>query len=75
MGFVSCDAEGLQKEKVDYLGINGSATYACSFNDVFIPMRISFQKMRELLLRRFVQHSSVPNPSWSRCDPGFDCIH
>ena len=38
MCFVSCDAEGLKmKEKVDYLAINGSATYACSFKDVFIP--------------------------------------
>jgi alkylation response protein AidB-like acyl-CoA dehydrogenase len=38
MGIVSCDVEGLQlKEKVDYLAINGSATYACSFKDVFIP--------------------------------------
>jgi alkylation response protein AidB-like acyl-CoA dehydrogenase len=38
MGIVSCDVEGLQlKEKVDYLAINGSATYACSFQDVFIP--------------------------------------
>lgn len=38
MGFVPCHAEGLKlKEKVDYLGINGSATYACSFNQVFVP--------------------------------------
>lgn len=38
MCFVPCNAEGLKmKEKVDYLGINGSATYACSFNDVFVP--------------------------------------
>jgi DNA integrity scanning protein DisA with diadenylate cyclase activity len=24
------------KEKVEYLGVNGSATYACEFHDVFI---------------------------------------
>ena len=35
---VPCEAEGLVlKEKVNYLGINGSATYACSFKEVFIP--------------------------------------
>ncbi|WP_096190875.1 acyl-CoA dehydrogenase [Neobacillus soli] len=38
MCFVPCNADGLKmKEKVDYLGINGSATYACSFQDVFVP--------------------------------------
>jgi alkylation response protein AidB-like acyl-CoA dehydrogenase len=38
MCFVPCNVEGLKlKEKVDYLGINGSATYACSFHDVFVP--------------------------------------
>lgn len=38
MLFIPCDAEGLtMKEKVDYLGINGSATYQCKFNDCFIP--------------------------------------
>lgn len=38
MVFVPCDAEGLEmKEKVDYLGINGSATYRCKFDNCFIP--------------------------------------
>ncbi|MGE7121650.1 acyl-CoA dehydrogenase family protein [Peribacillus sp. NPDC046944] len=38
MAVVPCKLDGLKlKEKVDYLGINGSSTYACSFNDVFIP--------------------------------------
>lgn len=38
MFFVPCDAERLVlKEKVDYLGVNGSATYSCTFNEVFIP--------------------------------------
>ncbi|MFG6115385.1 acyl-CoA dehydrogenase [Halobacillus sp. MO56] len=38
MAFVPCDVEGLRlKEKADYLGVNGSATFACQFNDVFIP--------------------------------------
>ncbi|SMF87019.1 hypothetical protein SAMN05661091_3592 [Paenibacillus uliginis N3/975] len=38
MCFIPCDAEGLKlKEKVEYLGVNGSATYACSFNEVFVP--------------------------------------
>lgn len=38
MCFVPCYAEGLSlKEKLDYLGVNGSATYACTFHDVFVP--------------------------------------
>ncbi|MDE3838957.1 acyl-CoA dehydrogenase [Bacillus methanolicus] len=38
MAYVPCHAEGLKlKEKLEYLGVNGSATYACSFHDVFIP--------------------------------------
>ena len=38
MCFIPCRAEGLiMKEKVDYLGLNGSATYACSFKNVFVP--------------------------------------
>ncbi|NJP36233.1 acyl-CoA dehydrogenase family protein [Alkalicoccus luteus] len=38
MAFISCDAKGLSlKEKVSYLGLNGSATYACKFEHVFIP--------------------------------------
>ena len=38
MCLISCEADGLKlKEKVDYLAINGSATYACSFQEVFVP--------------------------------------
>ncbi|SDJ36920.1 acyl-CoA dehydrogenase family protein [Salimicrobium halophilum] len=38
MLFVPCDTEGItMKEKVDYMGINGSATYRLKFNDAFIP--------------------------------------
>jgi hypothetical protein len=38
MALVSCNVEGLLlKEKADYLGLNGSATYSCQFSDVFIP--------------------------------------
>lgn len=38
MCFIPCHADGLVlKEKVDYLGLNGSATYACSFKNVFVP--------------------------------------
>ncbi|MBD8015978.1 acyl-CoA dehydrogenase family protein [Planococcus wigleyi] len=38
MGLVQCGTDGLSmKEKVNYLAVNGSATYACSFKDVFIP--------------------------------------
>lgn len=38
MAFVPCAAEGLTlKEKLGFLGLNGSATYACDFRDVFIP--------------------------------------
>lgn len=38
MALVSCRTEGLTlQEKADYLGLNGSATYACKFDQVFIP--------------------------------------
>jgi alkylation response protein AidB-like acyl-CoA dehydrogenase len=38
MAFVPCHAEGLKlKEKLEFLGLNGSATYACSFQEVFVP--------------------------------------
>ncbi|MBU9722411.1 MULTISPECIES: acyl-CoA dehydrogenase family protein [Bacillaceae] len=38
MLFIPCNAEGLSmKEKIDYMGINGSGTFACRFNEVFIP--------------------------------------
>jgi hypothetical protein len=38
MAFVPCSIEGLKmKEKADYIGVNGSATYGCRFNDVFVP--------------------------------------
>ncbi|SES14980.1 acyl-CoA dehydrogenase family protein [Salipaludibacillus aurantiacus] len=38
MLFISGSQAGLTlKEKVSYLGINGSATYSCSFKEVFIP--------------------------------------
>lgn len=38
MAFVPCNAEGLKlKERADYIGVNGSATYACKFSNVFIP--------------------------------------
>lgn len=38
MALIPCNAEGLTlKEKADYIGVNGSATYACKFNNVFVP--------------------------------------
>jgi alkylation response protein AidB-like acyl-CoA dehydrogenase len=38
MCFIPCNAEGLTlKEKVEYLGVNGSATYSCSFQSLFVP--------------------------------------
>lgn len=38
MAFIPCDLEGLSlKSKNDYLGVNGSATYACRFDRCFIP--------------------------------------
>lgn len=41
MCFVFCNSEGLSlKEKSEYLGINGSATYACVFKDVFVPTEL-----------------------------------
>ncbi|MDF2720091.1 MAG: putative acyl-CoA dehydrogenase [Paenibacillus sp.] len=38
MAFVPCAAEGLTlREKSSFLGLNGSATYVCEFNGVFVP--------------------------------------
>ncbi|MEW8987167.1 MAG: acyl-CoA dehydrogenase family protein, partial [Bacillus sp. (in: firmicutes)] len=38
MAVVPCNAEGLTlKAKLEYLGVNGSATYSCAFNEVTIP--------------------------------------
>jgi len=38
MSVVPCNAEGLTlKAKLEYLGVNGSATYSCVFDDVMIP--------------------------------------
>ncbi|RLL43964.1 acyl-CoA dehydrogenase [Oceanobacillus piezotolerans] len=48
MAFVPCDAEGLDlKEKTDYIGVNGSATYACKFKDVFIADNLIISKNAE----------------------------
>jgi alkylation response protein AidB-like acyl-CoA dehydrogenase len=38
MALIPCHADNLVlKEKRQYLGLNGSATYACEFRDVFVP--------------------------------------
>ncbi|MDA3129005.1 acyl-CoA dehydrogenase family protein [Aliibacillus thermotolerans] len=38
MAFAPCNSTGLtMKEKRDYLGLNGSATFVCQFEAVFIP--------------------------------------
>lgn len=38
MAFIPCDLVGLSmKGKSDYLGINGSATYVCRFDNCFVP--------------------------------------
>ncbi|CAG7657473.1 acyl-CoA dehydrogenase [Paenibacillus allorhizosphaerae] len=38
MAFVPCRADRLSmKEKLGYLALNGSATYTCAFDDVFVP--------------------------------------
>ncbi|TFE00714.1 acyl-CoA dehydrogenase [Jeotgalibacillus salarius] len=40
MALVPCYTGGLTlKEKAEYLGVNGSATYACQFRDVHIPAK------------------------------------
>lgn len=37
MGLISCQTEGLTlKQRLGYIGLNGSATYTCIFKDVFI---------------------------------------
>lgn len=38
MCFLSSNADGItMRERKDYLGLNGSATYVCVFNEVFVP--------------------------------------
>lgn len=38
MAFVPCTAEGLTlRERTGFLGLNGSATYSCEFDRVFVP--------------------------------------
>src|SRR5699024_5371426 len=38
MFFTSCHVEGLKmREKTNFIGLNGSATYRCEFQDVFVP--------------------------------------
>jgi hypothetical protein len=38
MAFVPCNTNGLtRKERAEYIGLNGSATYACKFSNCFIP--------------------------------------
>lgn len=38
MGFVYCNAKGVSlRQRTGFIGVNGSATYSCSFADVFIP--------------------------------------
>lgn len=40
MALVSCQSEGItMKVKQDYLGVNGSGTYSCAFEQVFIEER------------------------------------
>lgn len=40
MVLVSTNTPGLElKEKVGFIGVNGSATYTCKFNQVFIPKK------------------------------------
>ena len=40
MAVVPCNAEGLAlKAKLEYLGVNGSATYSCMFKEVEIPQK------------------------------------
>ncbi|WP_260631164.1 acyl-CoA dehydrogenase family protein [Bacillus sp. S/N-304-OC-R1] len=40
MAIVQCGSEGLTlKEKREYMGVNGSATYSCAFNEVKIPKK------------------------------------
>ncbi|MGE7604838.1 acyl-CoA dehydrogenase family protein [Peribacillus sp. NPDC097675] len=53
MGVVPCNVSGLKlKEKVDYLGINGSSTYACAFNDVFIPKEWILSENADLFVEK-----------------------
>lgn len=38
MGFVPCNVDGMKlKQRTGYLALNGSATYSCSFQNVFLP--------------------------------------
>lgn len=52
VGYVSCGQQGLSmKERKDYLGLNGSATYACAFKDVFVPE----QKILSTNAKKFIE--------------------
>ena len=38
MGIVPCNVDGMKlNQRTGYLALNGSATYSCSFKNVFIP--------------------------------------
>jgi len=53
MAVVPCDAQGLTlKEKLDYIGLNGSATYGCKFEDVFIPDRWVISEQADEFVKR-----------------------
>lgn len=61
MGLLSCDVSGLVlKKRTDFVGVNGSATFSCQFNNVFIPEEdiISLEAKRfiELVRKRFVSY-------------------
>ncbi len=51
--FVPCAAEGLKIiERKDFLGLNGSATYNCRFQDVFIPEKWLIDEDADAFVRR-----------------------
>jgi len=53
MAFVPCNIQGLElKGKQEYLGLNGSATYSCTFNEVFIPDQWIISKQADEFVKK-----------------------
>lgn len=40
MAMISCQMDGLKRtERIDFVGLNGSATFSCQFKNVFVPAK------------------------------------
>ncbi|WP_276355050.1 acyl-CoA dehydrogenase family protein [Cohnella caldifontis] len=53
MAFVPCASAGLTRtEQLGFLGLNGSATYACRFDDVHLPAEYVLSEQADELVRK-----------------------